>query len=187
MSTSTETIFGGEPATFSGNKMPFRDSATATKQPKAGFGKLPNGFESNAPASLLDKLKAKLSRKETLETRIANDDAARDAERERVRQLANELRRLETIVERAEEALTIADGRLAELKAERAAIVTGARPLWGMPEIWRPIWHAYETLQPIDAAIADYPEVRKTLVGAVAKEKAALAKFERENELGDLD
>lgn len=188
--STTETIFGGELSTFrSGTKTPFSDSATATKKPKAGggFGTLPNGFESNASVPLLDKLKAKFRRKEAVEARIANEDSVRDAARERVRQLANQISSMSLSLERAEEALTLADQHLEELKANRAATLEGARAAWGLAGIRYSMSDAYAAIDPIDTAIADFPKAREALVNAVAKEKAALTKFERENELGDLD
>ena len=60
-----------------------------------------------------------------------------------------------------------------------------ARALWGVAEIPFNMPTAYASLASYDAAMADYPEARKTLAAAVATEKATLATFKKDSELAD--
>jgi cell division FtsZ-interacting protein ZapD len=94
-----------------------------------------------------------------------------------------ELNRLEKQCDKAREKVATAERQLEKLKEDRADAVVRAKLIWGDSAIRFPVQKAYSFLHEIDAAMADFPEVRKALLKQVAEAEAKLTAFKNANEL----
>lgn len=182
MNTATENSFSGEiPTSFrSPAKMPFRDSETATHQPK----KLPT----QPPPSLLSKLRSAF--KSADETEMEDAQAALLRRQAAVREIADRLNGFTADVETAKARVVRAGEEFEELKQLRRARAEGVVQNWGKDpqkaNIYNPVppmQFYYTNFAAIDAALTSYPAAQKYLAAEVVKAEKALLAFRKENDL----
>ncbi|MEA3213317.1 MAG: hypothetical protein QOE70_6374 [Chthoniobacter sp.] len=186
---NTDTDHSGDPSIFTGgSKMPFNDSATATKHPKPRKFETPNFNVGASETPLLTKLRETFGRKNTIENTFEQQREKLEAERQRMRELAEQLNHHTNDVERAQARLARADAEFADLKERFAAYGVKVKGMWGLePNTFTgqtiPIENHYADFAGCERAIADFPEARKPLVAAVKQQEAKLAKFRKDNDL----
>lgn len=123
-------------------------------------------------------LEAKLTRARE-DLKVQQEELERSAEN--ARQLQANLRSLQKSVDDAHDRLALAEQRRSSYEARLASLKLALRDGWGNPGVIE--GPNYTQVVALEAALADFPEARAQLSSQLEEAEAALAAFQKENDL----